>query len=97
MSQPGPEPALTSSDALRMFRGLIAEWRMPPARAWRMLTGVGYQAGALSVEQIHRVEILALLDLAMRGIAAVPVGEWMVTPNGAPLFAGSSPADSLSN
>ena len=78
-----------------MFRGLVADWRMPPARAWRMLTGVGWQAGSLTAEQVQRVEILALVDLAMRGIAAVPVGEWLVTPNAAPLFAGSAPADYL--
>lgn len=94
-ADPLPSPALTSTAALRVFRALIAEWRLPPARAWRMLTGVGYQAGALSAEQIQHVEILAMVNQAMQGVAVGSVGEWLVTPNAAPLFAGRAPADYL--
>ena len=78
-----------------MFTELIADWRMPPARAWRMLTGVGYAAGSLTPEQIQRVEILVLVDLAMRGSVEGSVGDWLTTPNAAPLFSGSAPADYL--
>ena len=46
-----------------------------------MLTGVGYQAGCL--------------DQALQGVALGSVGEWLVTPNAAPLFAGSAPAEYL--
>ncbi len=60
-----------------------------------MLTGVSFQAGSLSSEQIQRVEILAMVNQAMRGIAIGTVGEWLTTPNAAPLFAGSAPADYL--
>ncbi len=65
-----------------MFRGLVADWRMPPARAWRMLTGVGWQAGALTAEQIQRVEILVPGEPGDAGqLPRCSVGEWMVTPN----------------
>ncbi len=93
--QVGLEMAVTSTEALRVFRTLIAEWQMPPTRAWRMLTGLSYQAGALSDEQIQRVEILFVVNQALRGVAVGSVGEWMVTPNAAPLFAGTAPADYL--
>ena len=60
-----------------------------------MLTGVGYAAGSLTPDQIQRVEILVLVDLAMRGSVDGSVGAWMTRPNAAPLFAGSAPADYL--
>ena len=88
-------PVLTSQSAIDAFRTLIEQWRMPPARAWRMLTGVGYQAGSLLPEQIERVDALLAIDGAMQGIAMGSVGEWMVKPNAAPLFAGSAPVDYL--
>ena len=86
---------MTSPEALRVFRALIANWRVPPARAWRMLTGVGYQAGSLTPDQVQRVEILAMIDQAMQGNVVGSVGEWMVKPNPAPIFAGSAPMDYL--
>ena len=45
------------------------------ARAWRMLTGVGYQAGSLSPEQVSRVEMLscAVLPLHPSWGGAMPV------------------------
>ena len=88
-------PALTGESAVRVFRALIEKWRMPSARAWRMLTGVGYQAGSLSPEQIGRVDALMAIDDAMQGITLGSVGEWMVQPNPAPLFGGSAPVDYL--
>ncbi len=93
--QASSELAVTSTEALRVFRGLIFEWQMPQARAWRMLTGVGWQAGSLSAEQIQRVEILFVVNQALQGVALGSVGVWLVTPNAAPLFAGTAPADYL--
>ena len=43
-----PEPPtapLTSSMAIGAFLGLLQGWKMPPARGWRMLTGLGHRAG----------------------------------------------------
>ena len=90
-----PAPALASSDAIGVFLALIAEWRLPPARAWLMLTGLGYQADSLSAEQVQLVEILVLVNKAMQGNVVGSVGEWMTRPNAAPLFAGSAPVDYL--
>ena len=95
LAEPAPAPALASPEALRVFRALIADWRVPPARAWRMLTGVGYQAGSLTPDQVQRVEILAMVDQAMQGTVVGSVGEWMEKPNTAPIFAGSAPMDYL--
>ena len=93
---PAPDnPALTSEGGIQAFLGLIEQWRMPPARAWRMLTGVGYRAGSLSPEQIGRVDALMTIDAAMQGIALGSVGEWLMKPNAAPLFGGSAPVDYL--
>ncbi len=86
---------LTSETAIQAFLGLIAAWRMPSARAWRMLTGLGHRAGALSAEQVARVDALLAIDAAMQGIALGSVGEWMVQSNAAPLFGGSAPVDYL--
>ena len=62
-----PVPALAGPEALQVFRTLIADWRVPPARVWRVLTGVGYAVGSLTADQVQRVEILALVDEAMQG------------------------------
>ncbi len=88
-------PRPTSPEALRAFQALITDWRLAPARAWRMLTGVGYQAGSLSPEQVARVEMLVELDRIMRPVAPGSVGEWMVEPNRAALLEGSAPVDYL--
>ena len=60
-----------------------------------MLTGVGYQVGSLMADQVQRVEILAMVDLAMQGNVIGSVGEWMAKPNAAPIFAGPAPMDYL--
>ena len=93
---PAPDAsALTGNGAIDAFLGLIERWRMPPARAWRMLTGVGHRAGSLSPEQVGRVEALLAIDDAMQGIALGSIGDWMVKGNAAPLFGGAAPADYL--
>ena len=60
-----------------------------------MLTGVGYQAGSLTADQVQRVGVLAMVDQVMRGNVVGSVGEWMEKPNTAPIFVGSSPVDYL--
>ena len=88
-------PQLTPVVALAAFNALIAAWAMPPARAWRMLTGVGWQAGSLTDDQAVRVAHLVAIDTGMRAIGGQPVGTWMVTGNPAPLLAGAAPVDYL--
>ena len=76
-----------------MFLELIRVWKLPPARGWRMLTGVGWQAGSLTADQIDRVQHLVAIDAGLRPTA---VGEWMMTTgNPAPLLCGASPVDDL--
>jgi hypothetical protein len=87
--------ALTSSTAIDAFLGLLQAWKLPPARAWRMLTGVGYRARSLTPDQIARVQHLAAIDTGMRSIKGHGVNEWMVTGNGAAVLSGSSPVDYL--
>jgi hypothetical protein len=60
-----------------------------------MLTGVGWQAGSLSTDQIGRVTQLVESDTIMRGLAVGSVGEWMVTPNAVQVLGGASPIDYL--
>ena len=60
-----------------------------------MPTGVGYQAGSLSPEQVTRVEMLVELDRIMRPIAPGSMGEWMVEPNPIRLLGGSAPVNYL--
>ena len=87
-----PRPVLTSSAAIQAFLELIRAWKLPPARGWRMLTGVGWQAGSLTPDQIDRVQHLVAIDVGLRPRA---VGEWMMTGNPAPLLCGASPVDYL--
>jgi hypothetical protein len=88
-------PPLTSSAAIDAFLELLRGWKLPPARSWRMLTGVGYRAGSLTPDQIVRVQHLVAIDTGMRLIKGDEVGEWMVTGNGAAVLSGSSPIDYL--
>ena len=87
--------ALTSSTAIDAFLGLIKAWKLPPARGWRMLTGLGYRAGSLTPDQITRVQPLVAIDAGMRGIKGDAVGEWLVTGNGSAVTSGASPIDFL--
>ena len=50
-----PQRPLTSSAAIDTYLALIKAWKLPPARGWRMLTGLGYRAGSLTSDQIQRV------------------------------------------
>ncbi len=68
-------PVLTSSGAIAAFLELLAAWKLPPARGWRMLTGLGYRAGSLTPDQIARVQHLVAIDAGMRGIRGDAVGE----------------------
>ena len=63
----------------------------PGQPAWRMLTGLGYQAGSLTDDQVMGVAHLIAIDAAMKPISGQPVGAWMTTGNMAPVFNGSSP------
>ena len=92
---PSVAPALSSSAAIAAFLKLIEQWRLPPARCWRMLTGVGYRAGSLTTDQIARMQHLISIDAGMRAIKGDAVGEWMVAGNGAAVLSGSSPIDFL--
>ncbi len=97
MPPAAPEPpreALTSPAAIQAFLGLLRTWRLPPARGWRMLTGVGWQAGSLTADQVTRVEHLVAVDIGLRAMKLDP-GEWMVVPNPAPVLSGSAPVDYL--
>jgi hypothetical protein len=89
-----PRALLPSSTALQAFHDLLLAWRLPPARGWRMLTGVGWQAGSLTPEQIGRVQHLVAIDAGLRAIRMSP-GEWMMTANQAPVLSGSAPVDYL--
>jgi hypothetical protein len=89
-----PRAVLSSSTALQAFHDLLLAWKLPPARGWRMLTGVGWQAGSLTPEQIGRVQHLVAIDAGLRAIRTSP-GEWMVTTNPAPVLSGSAPVDYL--
>lgn len=84
-------PTLTPAAALAAFHKLLAGWSIAPAPAWRMLTGLGYQAGSLTDAQAVRVAHLIAIDAAMKKIGGQPVGIWMTTGNMAPVFSGSSP------
>ena len=86
---------MTSSAAIEAFLELIRAWKLPPARGWRMLTGVGYGAGSLTPDQIARVEHLLAIDVGMRTIRSETVGEWMVAGNGSAVMSGASPVDFL--
>ncbi len=88
-------PPLTPSAALVTFAKLVGAWAMPPARGWRMLTGVGYRAGSLTADQAARVGYLVAIDAAIRKIGGQPAGVWMVTGNPAAVLGGSAPADYL--
>ena len=88
---------MTSSAAINAFLDLIRQWRLPPARCWRMLTGVGYRAGSLTPDQIARVQHLIAIDAGMRTVRGDDVGEWMVTGNGAAMLFRSSPIDFLTH
>jgi hypothetical protein len=70
-------PPLTSSAAIEAFLELLQGWKLPPAQAWRMLTGVGYRAGSLTPDQIVRVQHLVAIDTGMRLIKGDGAGEWM--------------------
>ena len=91
-----PVASLTSSAAIEAFLDLLRRWKLPPARGWRMLTGLGYRAGSLTPDQITRVQHLVAIDAGMRTIKGDAVGEWLVTGNGAAVLSGSSPMDFLS-
>ncbi len=91
-----PVASLTSSAAIEAFLELLRTWKLPPARGWRMLTGLGYRAGSLTPDQITRVQHLMAIDAGMRTIKGDAVGEWLVTGNGAAVLSGSSPMDFLS-
>ena len=85
--------ALSSLAAIDAFLDLLRGWKLPPARGWRMLTGLGYRAGSLTPDQIARVQHLIEIDAGMRTIRGDTVGEWMVTGNGSAVTSGSSPVD----
>ena len=87
--------ALTSSTAIDAFLGLIKAWKLPPARGWRMLTGLGYRAGSLTADQITRVQHLVAIDAGMRAIKGNAVGEWIVAGNGSGVTSGAAPVDFL--
>ncbi len=87
--------ALLSSQAIAAVLNLIGQWKLPPARVWRMLTGVGYSAGSLTPDQIARVQHLIAINTGMREILGDKVGEWMVTSNPAAVLSGSAPIDFL--
>ena len=99
--QAAPEPptaptvALTSSMAINALLGLLQAWKLPPARYWRMLTGLGYRAGSLTPDQIARVQHLLAIDAGMRVIKGDAVGEWLVAGNGSAVTSGASPVDFL--
>jgi hypothetical protein len=86
---------LTSSRAIDAFLALLKAWKLPPARGWRLLTGLGYRAGSLTLDQIARVEYLMAIDAGMRTIKGDAVGEWLVAGNGSAVLSGSSPIDFL--
>jgi hypothetical protein len=88
-------PPLTSSAAIDAFLELLRGWKLPPARGWRMLTGVGYRAGSLTPDQIARVQHLVEIDTGMWLIKGDGVGEWMVAGNPAAVLSGASPVDFL--
>ena len=50
--------ALISFDAIAAFLDLLASWRLAPACGWRMVTGFGYRAASLTLDQIARVQHL---------------------------------------
>ncbi len=88
-------PQFAPAIALATFHKLSETWAMPPAWAWRMLTGVGWQAGSLTEDQAVRVAHLVAIDAAMKAIGGQTVGTWMVTGNPAPLLGGAAPVDYL--
>ncbi len=81
--------------AIDAFLGLLQGWKMAPARAWRMLTGLGYRAGSLTPDQITRVQHLIAIDAGMRTIKRDRVGEWMVAGNTLAVTSGAAPVDFL--
>ena len=89
-----PTVALTSQAAIQAFLDLIRAWKLPPSRGWRMLTGVGWQAGSLTSDQVARVQHLVAINAGLRAMKLDP-GEWMVMPNPAPVLAGSARVDYL--
>ena len=89
------QPTLTSSAAIDAFLKLLRVWKLPPARGWRMLTGLGHRAGSLTSGQIVRVQHLLLIDAGMQAVLGGAAGEWMVTPNDAAVLAGKAPVDFL--
>ena len=96
--QDRPEPptaALTSSTAIDAFLDLLRTWKLPPARGWRMLSGLGYRAGSLTPDQIARVQHLVAINTGMRTIKGDAVGEWLVASNGSAVTSGAAPVDFL--
>ena len=90
-----PKPTLSSSAAIDAFLDLLRVWKMPPARGWRMLTGLGYRAGSLTSGQIVKVQHLMAISASMRSVLGEAAGEWMVAPNDAAGLAGRAPVDFL--
>ena len=92
-SRPIADPCNTvPASAIAAFLDLLRQWKLAPARGWRMLTGVGWQAGLPTADQIDRVQDLVAIDAGLRPRL---VSEWMMTGNPAPLLCGSSPVDYL--
>ena len=73
------QPTLSSSAAIDAFLELLRVWKLPPARGWRMLTGLGYRAGSLTSGQIVRVQHLVAINAGMQAVLGGAAGEWMVT------------------
>ncbi len=85
-------PALSSTGGIAAFTDLMRQWKLAPARGWRMLTGVSWSAGSLTPDQLARVECLIAIDA---GLHSADVGRWMTTGNASPLLCGASPVDYL--
>ena len=68
-------------------------WTLSSARGWRVLTGLGYRAGSLKLDQIARVQHFMAIDAGMRTIRGDTVGRWMVTGSGSAVTFGTAPVD----
>ena len=84
-----------SPDGLGSYRlpQLLAVWTLSSARGWRVLTGLGYHAGSLKLDQIARVQHFMAIDAGMRTIRGDTVGRWMVTGSGSAVTFGTAPVD----
>ena len=87
--------SLSPVDALTAFARMMYAWRMPPGRAWQMLTGHPRPLAALTEDHTVKVAHLLEIDRGLREIVGKPVGEWMRQASRSPFFGGTAPADYL--